>query len=96
MFYLTSGSSEKILVLKEKLRQFCQYCILNVVELFEEIFIKNNFFSNEFGFWGKMSGTTSEKFPAELSKLFSTCPVHHFENEYHIFWNFRKFSNFER
>ena len=41
-----------------------------------------------------MSWTTSEKFPAELSKLLSTCPVDHFENECHVFWNFRKFLNF--
>ena len=50
----------------------------------------------EFGFWGKMSWTTSDKVPAELSKLFSTCPVDHFENEFHFFWTFQKFLNFER
>ena len=41
-----------------------------------------------------MSWTTSEKFPAELSKLLSTCPVDHIENECHVFWNFRKLLNF--
>ena len=37
---------KKILVLKIKFRQFCQICILNVGELFEEFFFKNNFSFN--------------------------------------------------
>ena len=38
MLYLTSGSSEKKTSFKKRFRQFCQICILNVREFFEEIF----------------------------------------------------------
>ena len=45
MFHLTSCSSEKkTFVLKKKFRQFCQSCILNVRELFEEINSEKRFF----------------------------------------------------
>ena len=47
MIYLTSGSSERNLSSEtKKFRQFCQYCILNVGELFEESFFQKQIFFN--------------------------------------------------
>ena len=91
----------------EKLQQRCPNCPKKVSSVLSKLhskrwrifwgnFLQKHFFSIDFGFWGNISWPTSEKFPAELSKLFSTCPVDHFENDYRIFWNIRKFLVFER
>ena len=44
VFHLTSCSSEKNLSSEKKFRQFCQSCILNVRELFEEFHSQKRFF----------------------------------------------------
>ena len=46
MFYLTSDSSEKYISSEKKFRQFCQNCILNVREIFDDLFFQNVFFFN--------------------------------------------------
>ena len=92
MFYLTSGSGERTLSSDKKVSSVLSVLHLKRRTTFWGIFYqKQFFFAIEFGFWGKNSWTTSEKFPAEMFKLFSACPVDHFENDYHSFWTFQKF-----
>ena len=88
MFNLTSCSSEKkSLFWKKKFRQFCQNCILNVRELFDELFLQKAFFSIWLGIWAKIF-QLCRKVSTNLSKMKFTCPEKHFDkNNMLTLWN---------
>ena len=70
MFNLTSGSSEKNISSEKKAPSFCQYCILNVGELFEEIFFKSNFFQLILDFEAKCLELPAESFQQSYQNCF--------------------------
>ena len=70
MFNLTSGSSERNISSEKKASSFCQNCILNVGELFEEIFFNNNFFQLILDFEAKCLELPAKSFQQSYQNCF--------------------------